>query len=137
MKVKTAELSGRALDWAVALSTGQYEMTNVPEDIDGKNSCCILAPTGLVDNGFRWPPRGKVGPLYFIKKYSTDWSQCGYLIDRFDVDISPQYPGYFASAKMGIRSFGDTRQIAICRAVVASKLGDEVDIPDELMETTK
>ncbi|WP_338805084.1 hypothetical protein WDV76_08620 [Xenorhabdus griffiniae] len=29
---------------------------------------------------------------------------------------------------------GDTLQIAICRAVVAAQLGDEVEIPDELME---
>ncbi|MDC9598920.1 hypothetical protein [Xenorhabdus anantnagensis] len=27
---------------------------------------------------------------------------------------------------------GDTPQIAICRAVVAAQLGDEVEIPDEL-----
>ncbi len=29
---------------------------------------------------------------------------------------------------------GERPLIAVCRAVVATKLGDEVDIPDELME---
>ena len=127
MKVKTAELSGKALEYATfcAAYTGAAPTIEKFPEVSAHG---ITVPGGIVLS---------YEGAYKFKDYwrpIKNWEQAGMLIDRFDVDISSQYLGYFASAKMGIRSFGDTRQIAICRAVVAAKLGDEVDIPDELME---
>ncbi len=37
MKIKTSKLTGRALNYAVALVVGGYELIPVPPDIDEKN----------------------------------------------------------------------------------------------------
>lgn len=37
-------------------------------------------------------------------------------------------------ASTGPRGVGPTIRIAVCRCFVASKLGDEVDVPEELMK---
>ncbi|MDQ7510998.1 phage protein NinX family protein [Salmonella enterica] len=139
MKVKTAELSGRALDWAVA------RLSRLP-----------LFEMGLSGN---WPGNHKVteaslsgeilirdltGQLTLEKSLhsspyspSTDWSQCGPLIAAYGVWLSDKDGAFTASCKphFDIAIYdAETPQIAICRAVVAARLGDEVDIPDELME---
>lgn len=100
MKVKTAELSGRALDYATT-----------------------------------WIVLGRV--LNEIITYSKEWNHCGHLIEKYEVtcfkpQVGNNYLWRAICGKVGI-SDHDIKT-AICRAVVASKLGDEVDIPDELME---
>lgn len=127
MKVKTAELSGRALDWAVAIAEGWQP--DRPQDGQlTRNSRYIVVGDKTVDQRYWYNP-------------STDWSQCGPLTRDLLVMTRANNGAWLASCP--IKSFddenahqwGDTLQIAICRAVVASKLGDEVDIPDELMES--
>ncbi|WP_426576736.1 phage protein NinX family protein [Xenorhabdus stockiae] len=109
MKIKTSELTGKALDWAVALSDG-------------------------------WDINFLIGMPKMIPEYSTDWDLCGQLIDDYSIDLSCEIEttGTTWSAKEYYYSNGwsyaETPQIAICRAVVSSKLGDEVEIPSELME---
>lgn len=139
MKVKTAELSGRALDWAVCLATGDYEMTDIPADINGENSGRILAPIGILKSGFQLPPKGKLSACYFIRNYHNNWTLYGPLIEKFkvcvdwntcnidsDYDSEPWMSEAIGSEEI---NYGSTPQIAICRAVVASNLGDEVDFP--------
>ncbi|MDE9527949.1 phage protein NinX family protein [Xenorhabdus bovienii] len=116
MKIKTSELTGRALDWAVAKSIG------LP---------AIVTPFGnLIIEGMEedYTP-------------STDWSQCGELIEKHRVEldfnsVSEEWSAYIFNFEEleSVIEDGDTPQIAICRAVVATQLGDEVDIPDELVE---
>lgn len=108
MKVKTAELSGVQLDYAVAVAVN-------------------------------WGDGGYLARhMRFVPEYSTDWSRCGELISEYRVWLQPRSDINYASVmhpKGVIAGHGNTPQIAICRAVVASKLGDEADIPDELMES--
>lgn len=132
MKVKTAELSGVQLDYAVAKAIGQ-QLTD--EDFDKQTGVLWFES----EHEWRiWTP-------------STDWSQCGPLIENYKLSLylHTEYEingeGVYDVYEAGCSTdwFVDATtpdpvstdpKVAICRAVVASKLGDEVDIPDELME---
>ena len=116
MKIKTAELIGSALDWAVAKGVGKGGVINRPD---------------LLKRGFR--------PL----AYSTDWSIAGPIIEREEIGLkrnapcsegreweaSPSILAKGAGVKFG---YGPTPLVAAMRCYVASKFGDEVEIPEEL-----
>ena len=113
MKLKTSELQGVALDWAVA----KCEVLEVWREPDGMYLC----EGGEV--GFRYRP-------------STDWAQGGTIIEREGIDL--QYQGgdtdVWAADMFNAESmiYGDTPLIAAMRCYVASKLGEEVEIPEDL-----
>jgi Protein of unknown function (DUF2591) len=73
-------------------------------------------------------------------KPSTDWSQGGPIIDGWSIDLTcDEYLSdnerWLASCTNEAERFsvhGQTPLIAAMRCYVASKLGDEVDIPDDL-----
>lgn len=134
MKIKTADLIGPALDWAVATIEGYGGLRRNPHAFD----------QSLIMN------RGDGQCVLFSSlKYSTDWSQGGPTIEREGIEInvrnwspSPgcRLPGkYEWSARLCFvrqtecKQFGPTPLIAAMRCFVASRLGDEVDIPDELV----
>jgi hypothetical protein len=111
--MKTSELIGRPLDVAVemALQGGQ------------------LRP----DYNPRYAP-----------EHSTNWSQGGPIIDRNEIGIKRNAPcsagreweaspSITAKGAGGRYGYGPTPLIAAMRCYVASKLGDEVDIPEELI----
>jgi len=115
--MKTSELEGAALDWAVA------GITN-PEWSDEDRWYNTI---GYVDTG-------DVGDEPYTP--STDWAQGGPIIERekMTVRVSHQFQGLWgATSEYGTtNSTGPTPLIAAMRCYVASKLGDEVDIPEEL-----
>jgi len=106
MKIKTNELTGAALDWAVCVCEGES------------------------------PSR--------YTQYSTDWAQGGPIIERKEIGIrrnmpcsedrqweaSPSITAKGAGGKFG---YGPTPLIAAMRCYVASNLGTEIDIPEELV----
>ena len=114
MKIKTSELTGAALDWAVAKCEGLG-----------------LGPRGFVvyyhdGEPAMWQP-------------STDWAQGGPIIEREKISVMFSFDlGVWVSAigelwvpeEGGVH--GPTPRIAAMRCFVASKLGDEVEIPEEL-----
>ena len=104
MKIKTSELTGAALDWAVAKCEGA---------INGND----------LDIGFIL--EGGYSP-------STDWAQGGPIIEREGIAIFIEYPKDWGATDGNYRKAGDTPLIAAMRCYVASKLGDEVEIPKEL-----
>jgi Protein of unknown function (DUF2591) len=121
MRVKTSELSGNDLDWAVAKCEG-YE-TEI------SNGGWIVFDT-YQDNP---PPTNDYNDSrYQMYSPSTDWAHAGPIIERERVDL---YHGGTWSAEMVqgedvIHTEGPTPLIAAMRCFVASKLGDEVDVPD-------
>lgn len=131
MKVQTANLTGRELDWATFCAAWPGATPTIEVYSPSKVNLGLGeldVPGGVVlsyEGSYRWKDYWRP---------TKNWKQAGRLIDRFDIDINPTYPGYFACAKMGMRASGDTRLIAVCRALVLAKLGDEVDIPDELID---
>lgn len=72
----------------------------------------------------------------FTPMFSTDWSQGGPIIEREKIALSYDTGrfGWVASFYDGDDVFGGTPLIAAMRCFVASKLGDEVEVPNELME---
>lgn len=116
IEVKTAELIGSALDWAVA----QIEKP--------ANLICL--------NSFNGGPRTRGN----LPHYSADWRQGGSLINRHIVKldtIRDCHPDRFIATTSGYpmgECRGETILIAACRAIVAAKLGDVVSVPAELVD---
>lgn len=126
MKIKTSELTRVALDWAVAQAKQPKE--------EGSVVIC----DGIVQLVI--PKFGKV-------RYapSENWFQGGPIIEREFIGIEPA-SGYRPVgvggwlARRPCRLLGDqypqtgpTPLVAAMRCYVASKLGEEVDVPEELL----
>ena len=125
--MKTANLTGAALDWAVAKCEGVLK------------GYCYGESEWIEDCPLGYYP-------------STNWSQGGPIIEseidvlrkrskaeeeslaypnpnfRFKAEIFADHKGYFCG-------FGPTPLIAAMRCYVASKLGDEVEIPECLTKS--
>lgn len=140
MKIKTENLEGAALDWAVATAQGWYVQVgmkagDVPE----------------------WNPANCTKPMIPVSEYkpSTWWSQGGPLIEKNRISIEfygsqwgselkdsnghvvghpdPAMHMEMASRFCPAMGSGPSPLIAAMRALVESKLGSEVDVPDELV----
>ena len=114
MNIKTSELSRTALDWAVAKCEG----IKLNEGNTLSNDCDVYAP-------------------------STDWSQGGPIIERENIELqslsSPSKDHRYGARKPSLgglsRTYcmdGPTPLVAAMRCFVASKLGDEIELPEEL-----
>ena len=109
MEVKTSELIGPALDWAVA----QCEARSEQERRENENLPCLVS---------HFQP-------------STDWYQGGPIIEREKVSVDwSEGNDWCASCDANPRRVfsSSTPLIAAMRCYVASKLGDVVDVPEEL-----
>lgn len=107
--VKTTKLIGPALDWAVA-------------------KC----------EGLAWPDNAAKFLGEQCYKPSTDWSQGGPIIERENLVVGPTGGGIFpdkwvASSENSPYLFGPTPLIAAMRCHVTNKIGDEVEVPEELL----
>jgi hypothetical protein len=66
-------------------------------------------------------------------KPSTNWAHGGPIIERERIDVLYEHDlRWIAVPQKGIESYGPTPLIAAMRCYVASKLGDTIDIPEEL-----
>jgi hypothetical protein len=115
MKIKTSELTGAALDWAVAKCEGASPDA-LESYIDGMREA---------DDG----------------NYSTNWAQGGPIIEREMIKLEYRDAAWSASMVyenddtedvFASEEFGPTPLISAMRCYVASKLGDVVEVPDEL-----
>lgn len=135
VEVKTAELEGAALDWAVAKADGlkadihkapvyRYEQNAKGEPVrirDGSREFLGVGPN-------MWSP-------------SVNWSQGGPLIDEHKIEFRYVSDDIVRAVLATGAAFiptpygtGETHLIAACRAIVAAKLGDTVSIPTELLK---
>ncbi len=119
MKVKTQDLIGPALDWAVAKCEGYEVAVN-----DGL--LVVIRRHNVVD--------------YFDP--SINWGWGGPIIEREQLTINYygfDNPPYWSAQSLHLHypkqfgCVGPTMLIAAMRCYVASKLGDEVDVPEELL----
>ena len=122
--MKTSELTGAALDWAVAKCEG---INYVKDDVRFRG--------------------------VYARKYSTDWAQGGPIIERESIFLVREKAGHMgrrlwaatlgANKAVGIGEesiklyrdafvYGPTPLISAMRCYVASKLGDEIELPEEL-----
>ncbi len=116
MKIKTSELTGAALDWAVAKCEDETDVLFAYRQY-GK---LLVRQAGCHEtHDSEWP-----------YEPSTDWAQGGPIIEREKMEFRNK--GHYASYNDGPTFYGETHLIAAMRCYVASKLGDEVEIPEEL-----
>lgn len=121
MKIKTSELTGAALNWAV-----MYALHNK-----------VLEPSVNYWLEKYVDPQRR----YLCESHSTDWAQGGPIIEQEKISIEERmkmgtWLAYIKCADTGESFFithGPTPLIAAMRCYVASKLGDEVEIPEELI----
>ena len=117
MKIKTSELIGRSLDWAVAI----YQNVELDENND---------PIWFDDRG-----------CFAIYSPSTDWAQGGPIIEHMskgtfffmENDGKNCHVAYSETNHDNAHGYGPTILIAAMRCYVSSKLGDEVEVPDEIV----
>lgn len=126
MKVKTAALIGPALDWAVAQCEGFKKIRAMAawSNKHGAHGGPQVMVSNEEDSSFDYRP-------------STIWSQGGPIIEQEWIDLISPTPSDSLWQAMQWRfahgAKGPTPLIAAMRCFVASRLGDEVDIPEELL----
>ena len=122
-KIKVSEASGLVLDWLVAKALGLGYRND-----EKYGPMCFRPQThpGVV----HWDSK----PL----PYSTDWSQGGPIIEREGIWVSDPsgdvlHPRQWGALHKGTMhdTRGPTPLIAAMRCFVASRLGDEVEVPEE------
>lgn len=107
MLIQTANLIGRPLDWAVAKCEKPEWLGNQAE----------------------------IYVLHCGYSPSTNWAQAGPITAREGIAVKQRRDGCWrAYGKHHTFIIGDTQPIAAMRCYVANTLGDEVDVPDELVE---
>ena len=130
IEVKTEDLIGVALDWAVAQAAGWKAARIATIEMPSKTVYEIQAPSGL------------------DLRPSTDWCQCGPLISKYQVALFPEaHDGregtetserwhanvYYDGGEQYTTEKCDTALIAACRAIVATRFGDAVKVPAKLV----
>ena len=121
------ELTGMALNWAVATAMG---LTRLKGDRSKGESGDLFVEVPLGNGTFnliRWSP-------------STNWGQAGPIIEECGMGVyrnyvrdgSGKWEGYVAAMRdpHGVGT-GSSMCEAAMRCFVAGKLGEEVDIPEE------
>lgn len=131
IEVKTADLAGEALGWAVGIAEGLDLILEPPQ----------------YGNPWRVFARYQATATEHTKRYNPweDWELGGPLIERIDPEERrlPNVLGGGRSAEVWIKygngdarvgyGRGENRLIAATRSIVAAKLGDTVNVPKELI----
>ena len=112
-KIRTSELIGAALDWAVAKCEG---MSRLDERV--------------TPEGVRW-----AGDFFQPSKH---WSEGGPIIEREKIQVNPSissdaWGAANPSKDQCVWVWAETPLIAAMRCYVTSKLGNEVEVPEELI----
>ena len=122
-EVKTADLSGEALGWAVGKAEGLEVLLAPPE----------------YGNPWRVFARYRATVTERTERFNPweDWALGGPLIDKYEADFQWARPGMLRAFVSVGQSVGmaraETHLLASGRAIVAAKLGDTVQVPKELM----
>ena len=126
--MKTSELTGAALDWAVLVAVyGKHDAGNI------QHVAHFLHMRG--EN-----PAKPVHPMHREFLFSEQWSQGGPIIEHEKIDLVWQanpaeewaaYPNHGMNDEFV--QVGPTPLIAAMRCYVASLLGDEIETPKELL----
>lgn len=127
MKIKTQDLIGAALDWAVAKAKGiDVVISQMAKRVEFDSY--VYAE---YCNSYNAGQFHQFNP-------SHNWAQGGPIIEREYISVCAHLVGrwnaYLPNEKTSLEFLrsGPTPLVAAMRCYVASKLGDEVEIPDEI-----
>lgn len=124
MKVKVSNLTGAKLNWAVAKCEGH--------EIDSLMGGAV----------WYWLKCSLTGDMEVVDLYnpSIDWAQGGPIIEREKITVSIGHDGVWIAYSMQnyedrkeYMQAGPTALIAAMRCYVSMRLGNTVDIPEELI----
>jgi hypothetical protein len=118
--MKTSELTGYALDWAVAKCLGVTPMLAHNHTMTG----LVVLDAELID----METDDCEEPLNF----STDWARGGPIIEREWIELGAYADTWQATMHLedgSIYRRGPNPLIAAMRCYVASQLGDDVEVP--------
>lgn len=151
MKIKTSDLIDAALDWAVAKCEGFDTRNNcVVEFVNPQDSDDVLEFVCMAEDEAH--AREQLENAYAEPEFlsacwkddyspSTDWAKGGPIIGAIKgfefkhwLESKPDTccEAHIHNYEGDWIQFGPTQLIAALRCYVASKLGDEIDIPEEL-----
>lgn len=140
IELKTAELSGPALRYAVMIAIGG-ELRAEHAPLEGRDYQRVALPAGLDDHGLWFEAAhpawaGTAGCRTW--RPDESWAQGGPLIAQHKVSIAYHNcpdctPMACLSDTHPAFECGETVLIAACRAIVAAKLGDTVRVPAALV----
>lgn len=133
IEVKTAKLTGAALDWAVAKAAG-FELKRLKREWQLRK--------GGEEHGRFYPEKAegfkvcRSRPRYW--QPSVDWGQAGPLLEDQRVDLHFDGSAWWAQVGTAIRQHPagvrhESPLVAVCRAIVADRLGDATQVPAELV----
>lgn len=121
MKIKVSEASHHVLDYMVAKAEG----LSVFKSGAGPSAKMVYIPKGKRS--------------YYKYEPTVNWKQGGPIIERETIAVVPAHDGWQAVIDldegdcMVQTNHGPTPLIAVMRCYVASKLGTEVEVPNELV----
>jgi len=116
--MKTSELVGAALDWAVAKAEGHEIDSLMGGAVWYWRKCSLTGSREVVE----------------LFRPSTNDAQGGPIIEREGISLDyAQAEDWGAKSPKYQWAYGPTHLVAAMRCYVASKLGDTVDIPEELI----
>lgn len=154
VKIRVSDLEGAALDWAVAQATKAWKWAHrmfptmtldaTFRDVmagsypRGEFGCCVPTCILVPSNPMRQDHRP------FCP--STEWEHGGHLIAELGIHLVPMgLCGWDAALEVNkdcpkwnrqwdwIGGDNETPLVAACRAIVVNKIGEEVEIPQELL----
>ena len=117
--MKTAELIGPALDWAVAKVEGHRPLWDESSERFFLWGDCDWAFLGEFSPSTNWAQGGPI-----IEKEKMDFKWVGINLCRASIEWLDE---------RHVEAFGPTPLVAAMRCFVASKLDDDVEIPKELL----
>lgn len=125
-KVRVSEATNLQLDWMVAKAEGLLgEITQAQTWVE----LSVLRGGVAFTHGRTYSP-------------TTNWAQGGSILDDADINViskkylndpAKRYMAYLDGGYVLDSVFGQTRLVAAMRCYVASKLGEEVEVPDGLV----
>ena len=128
-EMKTSELTGAALDWAVAKCEFVVGRIKMPAFAELEKVRIII---------YNQDNTPEAGGVWFSP--STDWAQGGPIIERKKINLAMERENLWVAQifaepyyrRVVYTASSDNPLAAAMRCFVASKLGDEVEIPEEL-----
>ena len=113
MKIKVSEATPHQLNWLVA-------------KCEGTEICA--------EHGWSITEILRAAQAGGYHRYSTNWAQGGPIIEReyLTIEVTDELPDAYYSCKGMFCLYGPTPLITAMRCYVASKMGNEVDVPEEL-----
>lgn len=128
MKLKTSELTGTALDWAVA-------RREFPDASNEEIQYFIRPPYRNYqefEDDYDDENDGEEQKFWYHP--SSDWAQGGPIINREKITVEWTGEGWMAYIRHDEEFFDPKSLVAAMRAYVADRFGDDIEVPNELME---